>query len=66
MTVKPIICPSCEEECGKLYPATHIDPSYSEGIGENFVSREGFWCCSEFCRDVMNGEFDDEGDEELQ
>lgn len=55
-----IICPSCEEECRTLYAATQVDPSYSEGIGEDFVSRDGFWCCSELCRDVMDGIYDHE------
>jgi hypothetical protein len=57
-----ILCPSCEEPCGKEYPADETDPGYSEGIGEDFVLPDGRWCCSQFCLDVMKGEFDDGND----
>ena len=58
--MKVIHCPCCDELCGKEYPNTHEDPGYREGIGENFVSKNEEWCCSEFCMNAMNGDYDDE------
>jgi len=60
-----ILCPSCEEPCGREYPATHTDPGFREGRGEDFVLADGRWCCSAFCKDVMNGKYD-EGTENAQ
>ena len=55
-----IICPSCEESCGKEYPADHTDPGYREGIGENFTTQNGtdfgVWHCSQNCLDQANYE----------
>lgn len=49
-----ILCPVCGSWCGTTYPATHTDPDYSEGPGEDYVSRDGFWCCSNDCVDEMD------------
>lgn len=58
----------CGEPCGIEYPAriSRLDggePSYREGVGENFVV-ESFWHCSEECaeesrRDFYPDEYDD-------
>lgn len=60
MQPEMIQCLACDGDCGKIYPATHTDPSYREGIGENFTTADGGWCCSGFCRDAMNGVYDEE------
>ena len=57
---KVILCPSCHEPCGREYPADQTDPGFREGKGEDFVLADGRWCCSAFCKDVMNGVYDDE------
>jgi hypothetical protein len=51
-----ILCASCGEYCGKLYPPTDTDPAFREGKGENFVTSDREWCCSEECLDTMNGD----------
>jgi hypothetical protein len=60
--MKIIECPSCNDPCGKEYPADHTDPSFRKGKGEDFAMKDGRWCCSQFCLDVMNGKFDDDED----
>jgi hypothetical protein len=47
-----IDCPGCGEPCGKEYPATHEDPGFREGKGENFsLEEDGTWFCSQRCLD---------------
>ena len=58
--MKLLHCPACDEPVGKEYPDTHEDPGYREGRGEEFPLTDGRWCCSQFCLDAMNGDFDDE------
>lgn len=53
-TVTTIYC-RCGEPCGKEYPPrfSNLDggePSFSEGIGENFEWNDE-WFCSEACRE---------------
>ena len=60
-----ILCPSCEEQCGKEYPPIYngdglTDPGFREGKGDEFELEDGRWCCSQFCKDAMNGEHDGE------
>jgi hypothetical protein len=55
MKPNDILCPMCDEVCGKYYPATEIDPGFCEGIGENFITVDasgfGVWHCSQTCLD---------------
>ena len=61
-----ILCPSCDEQCGKEYNPIYggdgvpCDPGFREGKGEEFVLPDGRWCCSQFCLDAMLGKFDEE------
>jgi hypothetical protein len=49
-----IHCIACTAPCGKVIPADDTDPSYCEGVGENFTTAEGDWCCSQKCLDIYN------------
>ena len=57
--MKILHCPACDEPVGKEYPATWEDPGFREGRGEEFPLPDGRWCCSQFCLDAMNGDFDE-------
>ena len=57
MKNEAIICPTCGDNCGIIIPADHTDPSYYEGIGENFVGKDGFWYCSSDCM-IVGEEFE--------
>ena len=50
MGVIVIECATCGEPCGKQYPATHEEPGFREGIGENFAL-DSEWFCSQKCLD---------------
>jgi hypothetical protein len=52
--MKYIECVVCTEDCGKEYPATHEEPGFCEGDGENYVDLNGSWCCSQNCLDKSN------------
>lgn len=49
-----IACPNCGTYCGQYHEATNIDPSFCEGIGENFIANDGRWCCSNICLEAIN------------
>jgi hypothetical protein len=51
MKPNDILCPMCDEGCGKFYPATDVDPGFREGIGEEFSNESGEWHCSQSCLD---------------
>jgi hypothetical protein len=42
-------CAVCGDVCGKKYPATHEEPAFWEGNGENYVDKDGNWHCSAAC-----------------
>jgi len=54
MKPNDIICPTCQEVCGKFYPATDVDPGFREGKGEEFADEFLNWHCSQACLDVAN------------
>ena len=49
-----IECHACGKICGRTYPATHSDPGFSEGPGEDFVDDQYRWHCSEDCYQQTN------------
>lgn len=57
----PIECYHCGEWCGTSYSATHEDPGFDEGPGEDYADEEGNWHCSQEC---LNATLSDQEDED--